>query len=398
MTTSWEIRQGHVLTLLAAMPAESVQCVVTSPPYWGLRSYKTEPQAWGGEATHDHRFGDEQVAKPSGGGLVYGGNQTGGNKHFDLSPVSQGALCACGAWRGELGLEPTPELYVQHLVEVFRAVRRVLREDGTLWMNLGDSYSSGGRGTYDPDRVSKTSGLTNNSAGITRNTPAWAKPKDLLGIPWRVAFALQADGWYLRSDIIWAKPNPMPESVTDRPTKAHEYLFLLAKSPRYYFDQEAVREPWTSNRLDMAKVGKPRTGAAYLSQNTHPDNSLKQDAVGKQTYKGFNARWKSKPPVDQRRNLRTVWTIPTQPFKGAHFATFPEKLVEPCIKAGSKPQSLILDPFCGSGTVGVVALKLGRRFLGLELQPDYVRMAERRIGAVQPLFDGVERLSQEGGR
>ena len=440
----WEIRQGHVLTVLKAMPASSVQCVVTSPPYWGLRSYKTEPQVWGGDPTHDHEWTS----------LTRKG-MTGGSG--DESPIQAkrtepmfGTItiesCRCGAWRGELGLESTPELFVQHIVEVFREVRRVMREDATLWLNLGDSYTSGGRGTYPTsDQIKHGKQSTHrawndgeNSSGSARpEIPIGLKPKDLVGIPWRVAFALQTDGWYLRSDIIWAKPNPMPESVTDRPTKAHEYLFLLTKSPRYFFDQEAVREPgqdWGDRKREDGKWHNPNSDYP-LQLHTGLKNG------------DFNTG----------RNLRTVWTIPTQPFPEAHFATFPEDLVEPCLRAGTSEQGccatcgaplerevdvryrndtttdgrpakgnhrpetvgekstfasgertrriasttgwyptcschadthpcLILDPFCGSGTVGVVALKLGQNFLGIELQPDYVAMAKRRIGVVMPLF------------
>ena len=395
----YEIKTGNVLTVLKTLPENSVHCVVTSPPYWGLRSYKTEPQDWNG-------------------------------------------------WRGELGLEPTPELFVQHIVEVFREVRRVLREDGTLWMNLGDSYCAAANGARDAERWPKYS---RGHVGSLDKRLQGIKTKDIVGIPWRVAFALQADGWYLRSDIIWAKPNPMPESVTDRPTKAHEYLFLLTKSPRYYFDQEAVREPHALASIQRAKKpANPRT-------RTRGSSAIEETGVA-------SLKWQPEQIILSAggRNLRTVWTIPTQPYKEAHFATYPEKLVSPCIKAGTSergccatcgapwerevqkpdmkdrplrseakqegerihsgfdgyPQSAgqayqkwrnenpntttgwhptcahpgtpipatVLDPFCGSGTTGVVALSLGRRFLGIELNPEYVKMAERRIGDVMPLF------------
>jgi DNA modification methylase len=233
--------------------------------------------------------------------------------------VVQGSFCGCGSWRGALGLEPTPELYTAHLVDVFREVRRVLRDDGTLWLNLGDSYTSGNRPAY--DRRSNNRG----NHGITDSRlrqPADLKPKDLIGIPWRVALALQADGWYLRSDIIWAKSNPMPESVTDRPTKSHEYLFLLSKRERYFYDANAIREPLAypgrtyKARTDELKTRKLKTQSLRCTPGLHDGRTLC-----------------GSPELG--RNKRSVWTIPTEPYAGAHFATYPTRLVEPCIKAGS---------------------------------------------------------------
>jgi len=226
---------------------------------------------------------------------------------------------------GQIGLEDTPEAYVSKIVEVFREVKRVLRDDGTLWLNLGDSYTSGGRTTRAPD--AKYDGVREMTTRAV--TPDGLKPKDLIGIPWRVAFALQADGWYLRQDIIWHKPNPMPESMRDRCTKAHEYIFLLSKSERYYFDSEAMQEP------------------------TNTPN--------------------------QTRNRRSVWTVATHPFKGAHFATFPPNLIEPCLLAGSRPSSVVLDPFGGSGTTAVVALNQGRSVVSIELNPAYTEISRQRL-------------------
>jgi len=339
---TWEIRQGDVIERLRYMPAESVQCVVTSPPYWGLRDYGTP---------------------------------------------------------GQLGLQRTPEEYVAKMVEVFREVRRVLRRDGTLWLNLGDSYAQNGG----PGWQGKTIQRANRRFTAVRDTVALRdhgrnaahglKPKDLVGIPWRIAFALQADGWWLRSDIIWAKPNPMPESVTDRPTKAHEYLFLLAKSASYYFDQEAVKE---NGKPDM---GPPMAGFATEGEHTAvawnrpagKHSATDPQASGRRITKNVARRRAEGGPHDApfgpKRNIRSVWTIPTQPFPEAHFATFPVKLVEPCIKAGSRPGDLILDPFAGSGTVGVVALRLTRSFLGIELKSEYCEMARRRITDDAPLLN-----------
>ena len=312
------IRHGDARTVLPTLDAESVQCVVTSPPYWGLRDYGVE---------------------------------------------------------GQIGLEPTPEEYVTTMVEVFREVKRVLRDDGTLWLNLGDSYAGSGKGQMGDgtsaninDKQSTNKGST---TGCLPTDYGHMKPKDLVGIPWRVAFALQADGWYLRSDIIWAKGvsfcpsysgSVMPESVTDRPTKSHEYLFLLTKSPRYYYDADAVRENWADGR----------NGAA---------NGQNWDRPETQT---ASPRRPQLAPKTTGRNLRSVWTINPQPFTEAHFATFPTALVEPCVKAGSAKGDLVLDPFAGSGTVGCVALKLDRTFQGIELNPDYCTLARESIEG--PLF------------
>jgi DNA modification methylase len=273
---------------------------------------------------------------------------------------------------GQIGLESTPEEYTAKMVDVFREVRRVLRDDGTVWLNLGDSYAGSGDGG---------GGNRKNADGWFHDRPtrnvatahANLKPKDLVGIPWRAALALQADGWWLRSDIIWAKPNPMPESVTDRPTKAHEYLFLLAKSQRYYFDQDAVREP-----------------------SEYPDDNRKarQKKDDYNTQMGNRGRVRSViNPINDKaypqRNVRSVWTVPTQPFPGAHFAVFPPKLIEPCIKAGSSEGDAVLDPFCGSGTTGVVALRLDRRFVGIEINPEYCELAWQRITFDAPLLNSV---------
>ena len=292
----------------------SVHCCITSPPYWGLRDYGV---------------------------------------------------------KGQLGLEKTPEEYVSNLVAVFREVRRVLTDDGTLWLNLGDSYAGGGRGGHGGQGGGTPAGGQPYPASIV---PNGLKPKDLVGIPWRVAFALQADGWYLRSDIIWHKPNPMPESVRDRPTKAHEYLYLLAKSKKYYYDAAAISEP-TDRRTWHDVTGPPRLNVPGQTQ---------QDGHGRR-HAGFNSRYFSGPPP-QTRNRRTVWTIPPKPFKGAHFAVMPEALVEPCILAGTKPGDTVLDPFTGAGTVGVVAARHGRDFIGVELNPEYAKMAEERIMNSKEVF------------
>lgn len=325
--TLWQIIQGDCMTGLKAMPSASVQCCITSPPYWGLRDYG-----------HD----------------------------------------------GQMGLESTPDTYVAQMVAVFREVRRVLRDDGTLWLNLGDSYARQAgpeESKYATKHTLNVGQIAAYNAGAIpakKNVPPpGLKPKDLVGIPWRVAFALQADGWYLRQDIIWHKPNPMPESVTDRCTKAHEYLFMLSKSARYYFDQKAVKEPASDNPVSAAR----RNRKDYC---TVGHNAIKGTAFG-QSGKGDNAKYKG-----ETRNRRSVWSIATKPYKGAHFAVMPEALVEPCLLAGSRLGDLVLDPFTGSGTVGAVAVRHGRSFVGCELNPAYVALAQQRIGAVAPLLSAEQ--------
>jgi site-specific DNA-methyltransferase (cytosine-N4-specific) len=265
-------------------------------------------------------------------------------------------------------LEKSPEEHVANLVTVFREVARVLRGDGTLWLNLGDCYASSVNGRkagdiVEDDRTFRDKPFNTAVGGL--------KPKDLVGQPWRVAFALQADGWYLRSDIIWSKPNPMPESVTDRPTKSHEYLFLLSKQPKYYYDAEAIKEPNSSPEQLEHNLRYAKPYAAYDERAVHTGQPGNVNNVG------IHAR-----PGGAGRSRRDVWTIPTQPYKGAHFATYPEKLVEPCILAGSKPGDVVLDPFCGSGTTGAVARRFGRRFFGLDLSMPYLALAQERIAAV----------------
>lgn len=265
-----QIVLGDTRRELLQIPDDTFQCCITSPPYWGLRDYD---------------------------------------------------------YQGQIGAEDTVDEYVQHIVSVFREVRRVLREDGTLWLNIGDSYTSGGRKWRAPDKKNPARGMA-----YRPDTPEGLKSKDLIGVPWRLAFALQQDGWYLRSDIIWNKPNCQPESVKDRPTRSHEYLFLLTKSDNYFYDHEAIREPTNGN--------------------------------------------------GQFKNRRSVWNINTEGFKGAHFAVFPPKLVTLCLLAGSQPGAMVLDPFFGSGTVGVVCKQTQRRCVGIEMKKDYVGIAQSRISAV----------------
>lgn len=264
------IMEGDALHAIRLLPSNSIQCVVTSPPYWGLRDYGID---------------------------------------------------------GQIGLEVTLPQFINHLVAIFNEIKRVLRDDGTLWVNIGDGYTSGNRGYRATDKKNPARAMA-----VRPDTPEGMKPKDLQGIPWRLAFALQDDGWYLRSDIVWHKPNAMPESVKDRPTRAHEYLFMLTKSERYFYDYEAVKEPGLNGKL---------------------------------------------------RNRRSVWDVNTQPFAEAHFATFPSRLIEPCILASTKPRDYVLDPFFGSGTVGIVCAEHQRSYVGIELNPEYVTISAKRLNAAK---------------
>jgi len=342
---TYQLLQGDCLSVLRTLPAASVHCCVTSPPYFGLRDY---------------------------------------------------------GHNGQIGMERTPAEYVAALVDVFREVRRVLRDDGTLWLNLGDSYANdkkwGGHtgGKHVAELHGQAIGRSRRDTGL--------KPKDLIGIPWRVAFALQDDGWWLRSDIIWAKTNAMPESVQDRPTRAHEYMFLLAQRERYYYDAQAIAEPaqfWQGAAATFERSGP-------VSQHVLPGQSAAQHSPeraggkgGRNSFRGRGAeREGEKGPANREgreladvgygptRNKRSVWTVATRPYPEAHFATYPVELVQPCILAGSPAGGTVLDPFNGSGTTGVAAIGLGRQYIGIELNPAYRAMAERRLSTTQPALVG----------
>ena len=370
---------GDARKRLAEIPDGSVRCVVTSPPYFGLRDYGTADYE-GGDPTCEHTISAVDADRLA----VFTERVTRGDRTTCLK---------CGATRvdSQIGLEQTPDAYVSEMVGLFREVWRVLADDGTLWLNIGDSYAGGGGGNYNKTGVSQAGGqhITN-----VRNRPEWLenagmKPKDLMGIPWRLAFALQADGWYLRSDIIWAKPNPMPESVRDRPTKSHEYVFLLSKSAKYYYDHEAVKEPLADSswgRAERAKSAKEKYGSP-----ARPDSKQVIDGIDQShAYAGLaTGRSNGYDTETGKRNRRSVWTITTKPFRGAHFAVMPEALVEPCVLAGSQEGDTVLDPFTGSGTVAVVSLRFGRHFIGTELNPEYGEIAYNRITGDQPLMNQV---------
>jgi len=313
-----EILQGDCIEMMRTMEAQSVNCCVTSPPYFGLRDYGCD---------------------------------------------------------GQIGLEDTPDAYVAKMVEVFREVRRVLRDDGTVWLNLGDSYAGAAN---NGGTESKT--MQGTQAATGRNLPCkhgeGLKPKDLIGIPWRVAFALQADGWYLRQDIIWHKPNPMPESVTDRCTKAHEYVFLLSKSARYHYDAEAIKEPaggWNDSEFQTGKTAAHQLGRA---QKNRP--SKKRGEFAGKTEDMADTGQNAFRAVTETRNKRSVWTVGTQPYSDAHFATYPPELIRPCILAGCPVGGTVLDPFGGSGTTGEVAEMEGRNSVLIELNPEYIPLIKKR--------------------
>ena len=308
-----KIIQGDSLEVLKTLPDELVDCCVTSPPYWGLRDYGID---------------------------------------------------------GQLGLEKIPEEYISKMVEIFKEVKRVLKKRGNCWLNLGDTYSGSGNGSWNvqnPEHYGKQyykGKRPNEYLAKPRTEFKSLKPKNLVGIPWRVAFALQSDGWWLRQDIIWHKPNPMPESVTDRCTKSHEYVFLLTKSTKYYFDSEAIKECAVDD--ESCKGKRKRTGGQR--ENEFADKYLKQ-----------NFRNIEKGKKYELINKRSVWTVSTYSFRGAHFATFPPKLIEPMILAGCPKDGIVLDPFSGAGTTCIVAKKLERKYLGIELNPKYIEMTNRRI-------------------
>jgi DNA modification methylase len=408
VTTDVKILIGDVRAKLREIQDNSVQCVVTSPPYWGLRDYGTPPQVWGGSADCVHSWGESGTrhrgGPPGKSDVMEGRDQS---ARAATGDIATGCFCQhCGAWRGELGLEPTPELFVEHIVEVFREVKRVLKKDGTCWVNMGDCYASGaagttGRGPRRPDtngrgeeqittkgyrggRGDSTGkhGYREDHAQPNRAPIPGLKPKDLVGQPWRVAFALQADGWWLRQDIIWAKPNPMPESVHDRCTKSHEYLFLLSKSAKYYFNAAAIKEPVTGGAKPRGKGTNPKslTMPAGWAVGPGSHSAVDHNKGPRSPRPKQNASFSAAvSQLVDLRNKRSVWFIPTEPYPEAHYATFPSSLVRPCVLAGSKPGDTVLDPFGGSGTTAAVAHALGRAAMLIDLNPANESLMRARI-------------------
>lgn len=407
-----QLLQADVRAGLAQLESESVQTCVTSVPYWGLRAYGTPSQMWGGDPSHAHTWAAvPYVWSPGGNGeqsikSSRLSSQSSAERQAIKRPhaSTMGSLCTCGAWCGELGSEPTPQLYVEHIVEVFRGVWRVLKPDATLWLNIGFSYAGSGKGPtgwsgvsdqvrrqgftgegpkYADGRAagvigtqtqrhdvahwrggSREAHLTDN--GGSMRAPGY-KPKDLVPIPWLVAIAMQAEGWYWRSTIAWCKRAPMPESVDDRPTSAWEPVLLLTKSRSYYYDQLAVAEPSSPETHARRSDGgvNPKTVHFDGTEAQRPKNNASMVAA-------INERVES-------RNMRNVWLLGPEPFPEAHFAVFPTEIPRRCILAGSRPGDLVLDPFAGAGTTNMVAARLGRDSIGIELKPEYVAMAAERI-------------------
>ena len=379
---------GNAIDIIRTFPDESIDCVVTSPPYYGLRDYGTGH--WeGGDPNCKHYRESKKSDK------TITGHKRMQEHEAPVGDAIYKSVCPlCGAVRvdEQIGLEETPEEYIDRLVELFREIKRCLKKEGTIWVNIGDSYWGGGwrnaefnehsgeiqkgsKGTYCGKSMPNLKGYVNGY-----------KPKDLIGIPWMLAFALRAAGWYLRQDIIWHKPNPMPESVTDRCTKAHEYIFLLSKSKDYYFAYEEIQEDAVTAENRPIGIVRERELDYNTKRRNNPEAYLQTPRTKNCQYDGqapnsmhIRREMGMKDVQYTTRNKRDVWSVCVKPNRETHFATYPESLVVPCIKAGCPENGVVLDPFMGSGTTGIVARKLNRNFVGTELNPEYQKMAERRI-------------------
>jgi DNA modification methylase len=399
-----KVLEGCARARLLDLEPSSIDCVVTSPPYWGLRDYQLGPDVWGGDPDCDHEFiypmrGAWANGLPGPNGASLNTRRRNRQDHV-FSTKEAGKFCRCEAWLGELGLEPTVELYVEHVVEVMRGVRRVLKTRGTVWLNVGDCHVSappgnkGKRSAADKDGAfhrrgqrqlghgedartlyargtssrRPASGLHKNVKGIPLDQPnrrpqTDLKPKDLVMVPFRVGLALQADGWWVRQVVIWEKPNVLPENVKDRPSTSHEYVFLLTRSERYDYDWKAIAEEVTGNSHDRGKGIHPKSSQYGL---------------------GIESFGKAITKIVDRRNKRSVWQVPTEPYAEAHFSTFPTELVRPCIRAGCPEGGIVLDPFAGSGTTGLVADQEHRDAILIDPSPVSVQLARGRIYG--PLF------------
>ena len=377
MSMSYKIVVGDCRTELEKLASESIDCVVTSPPYYGLRDYGTA--SWsGGDKDCTHEVG----RRTRGGDLTV---QDGNMGSYGDEAIKNGEACPhCGAIRedAQVGLENSMQEYIESMVGIFREIRRVLKPEGTVWLNIGDSYVGSRKGKMGDGSATGGKMQRKNKGSmqgrLNKSKAIGLKPKDIMGVPWRLAFALQEDGWWLRQDIIWAKPNPMPESVRDRCTKSHEYIFLLTKSKKYYFDSKGIKEPRASSSIARDKRGRSTKGK-YA------------DGFKGQKQQGISAPRTNDTERDASttRNKRSVWTISTKNFKGAHFATFPHDLIEPCIIAGCPKYGTVLDPFAGSGTTAGVAEVFDRNSLMIELNYEYAKMIPARIKDIKKRY-GVE--------
>lgn len=418
-----KIYEGDALAILKTFPEKIFNTCVTSPPYYGLRAYGIDPVIWDGDENCPHEFTEETKKGITGGACVLEGAGKAMTEARYTPDTKHGFCSKCGAWRGELGSEPSPELFIKHLVDIFREVKRTLRDDGTIWVNMGDSYAGGRKkGNSEGEKQKTNKGAywkDNDSLALLKANLVGYKPKDLIGIPWMLAFALRADGWYLRMDNIWYKRNPMPESVTDRPTKSHEYFFLLSKSQTYYYDYQAILEVATGydGRKDTKMKGSKKYQNGYFPTDVATQSiALVGHERWKNKIRGFTEKEQIENPqhhgkniessygingsgfighsgnydkdgnllghtIDDipARNKRSVWDVPAKSFKEAHFATFPEELIVPCIKAGSPEGGLVLDPFGGANTTGVVSRKLNRNYVAIELNPKYISIGEKRV-------------------
>lgn len=349
------IIQGNVLDRLKQIPSESINMVITSPPYWGLRNYNTNPQIWDGDNDCEHDW-DSFIKKGITGGIKSEKVNTKGQENFQIVQDSPQQICIkCGAWKGELGSEPTYELYIKHLCDIFDEVKRILTNDGTCWVNLGDSYAGSNQGTNYM--------TTENHKSLLKD--CGIQSKSLVGIPDRFKISMIDNGWICRNDIIWHKPNAMPESVKDRFTADYERIFFFVKNKKYHFEQQK----------EKCVNGDPNPPRGSKGNKVLNSGLRKQDQLGKNNYTGFNDRCTPK----EFRNVRSVWNIATQPLKDAHFATFPEKLLEVPIRAGCPENGIVMDIFMGSGTTAIVSNKNNRNYIGIELNPEYIKIAENRI-------------------
>jgi len=350
---------------MSEFPSDSINLVVTSPPYWGLRDYGGDSQIWGGDPNCEHELGDMLPSRREKSG-EHGPNSTIGAKEPQnaVSSSDSGNFCIkCGAWKGQLGLEPHPQMFVDHLVEIFREVKRVLKPSGSFWLNLGDSYygSRGNNSDYPQTKNQRISSGVPRKSLATGFNSNWLQPKQKLMIPERTAIALQDDGWILRNSVIWYKPNHMPESVGDRLSKSYEFFFFFVKQQKYYFDLDSIRKPYTASTIERVNYSRYGENSKGMSGNY----ATKTTEYGELDTRGGN-------PGD-------MWSISTKGFPGSHFAVFPEKLIEPIIKSSSQRGDVVLDPFCGSGTTLKLSRKLMRSYIGIDTNPEYVEMSKKSI-------------------